>query len=567
MAKSKKSAKDKKSSKKDKNKTEEIQTTEAVLNESEEDEVLSGPQDNSDHIQGDDINPYDLVPYESYPYPVTHPTHLNTIATIFGVKTPDIKTARVLELGCAGGGNLMALANDFPDAEFVGIDLSKDQIERGKEHSNNLGLQNLTLEHLDITDFDDKRGKFDYIICHGVFSWVPDHVADKILEICEKQLTPEGIAVISYNCLPGWSAVRSVRDMMVYHTERFNQPEEKVKQARMLLDFLTENTPKNSPYHSILEHEKAILGRTNKDYIVHEYLEDVNKQYYFHEFMSLAHSHNLQYLGDTHLSSMFTGNMPQKAAEKLRAVNDIIQQEQYMDYIRNRRFRYTILTSRDREVKRKIEADVVYDLYIRSDFAPSSPIANDDTAVQFLRAGKAGPITISDAGTKAVFAKIAAAKGAPVKIEPIVNEVAKDYNLDAITLKNSIQSNIVRLALNGLIKLTTEPAQWVNKVSEKPKAYKLAQYQGGLSNQSWITNAERRRIKINRMTGKIISLADGSRTVPEIVDETTTFVKNSKLKVMSDGIEVTEPDAIRKSIENIVSNTLQDAAAKGIIIA
>lgn len=533
----------------------------------EEKTIADTNTDMVEEAETDEQTSYDVVPYESYPYPMTHPTHLKTIATIFGVETPDLNKARVLELGCAGGGNLMPLAVDYPDAEFVGIDLSKEQIDRGNEHVNAMGIKNLTLEHLDISKFDESRGKFDYIICHGVFSWVPDEVADKILEICEKQLTETGVAIISYNVLPGWASVRSVRDMLLFHTARFKAPEDKVKQARLLLQFMTENTPKNSPYQSILENEKNILGRTNSDYILHEYLEDVNKQYYFHEFMSMALKHNLQYLGDSNLSSMYAGNMPKDAAEKLRAVNNIIEQEQYMDYIRNRRFRYTILTHKDREIVRKIDTSVIFDLFVSSEFQPQGAISNDNAKVQFVRpAQKQAPITISDAGTKAVFAKLAEAKGKPCKIGPIAEEVAKEFGLDLDTLKNSLASNVLRLVLNGLLRLSHEEPNWTSELTDTPEVYSLARYQGSLDKQTWVTNTNRRRIRINRMSGEILSYADGSTTTEQIIEKLEKFMEEKELKIMNDGKEVTDPEVRRKSVETLVSNTLKDAANKGLLV-
>ena len=84
-----------------------------------------------------------------------------------------IRRCRVLELGCASGGNLIPMAMDFPDSEFLGIDLSARQIEAGKVHLANLKPRNIELRAASIMDVDAGYGQFDYIICHGVFSWVP----------------------------------------------------------------------------------------------------------------------------------------------------------------------------------------------------------------------------------------------------------------------------------------------------------------------------------------------------------------------------------------------------------
>ena len=156
------------------------------------------------------LNTYDEVPYQSYPYAESQPENLRTIGLLFGMNAPEIKTARILELGCAEGGNLIPHAVRYPKATFVGVDLSKVQIDAGNVYIKSLGLKNIELKNCSILDIDEKYGKFDYIICHGVISVVSDFVGETILEIASKNLSDNGIAYISYNTLPGWNMIRTI---------------------------------------------------------------------------------------------------------------------------------------------------------------------------------------------------------------------------------------------------------------------------------------------------------------------------------------------------------------------
>jgi len=79
----------------------------------------------------EDRTSYDIVPYESFPYANTHPDRLATIATLLDLKPPSPKRCRVLELGCAAGGNLIPMAVNAPESRFVGLDLSRVQITEG----------------------------------------------------------------------------------------------------------------------------------------------------------------------------------------------------------------------------------------------------------------------------------------------------------------------------------------------------------------------------------------------------------------------------------------------------
>src|SRR5262245_47574369 len=147
---------------------------------------------------------YDEVPYEGHAFPLTHPDRLATIATLFGMRPPPPHKARVLELGCGTGDNLIPMAVSMPHASFVGCDLSAVHVARARATADRLGLDNVVIEQRDILELDRGGGEFDYLICHGVFSWVPPRVQDRILALAHELLSPQGVALVSYNTYPGW---------------------------------------------------------------------------------------------------------------------------------------------------------------------------------------------------------------------------------------------------------------------------------------------------------------------------------------------------------------------------
>ncbi|MEA2463425.1 MAG: hypothetical protein QOJ98_1172, partial [Acidobacteriota bacterium] len=183
---------------------------------------------------------YDRVPYLGGSHHHTHPDHLATLALLNGLEPAPPQRCRVLELGCADGGNVIAFAHELPESTFVGIDLSPRQIERGLEEVHALGLKNVELRAMSIMDVDASFGAFDYILCHGVYSWVAEPVQEKILAICGALLAPRGVAYISYNTFPGWHLRRMLREMLLHHTRNVEEPEEKVARSFELVQFLVE---------------------------------------------------------------------------------------------------------------------------------------------------------------------------------------------------------------------------------------------------------------------------------------------------------------------------------------
>src|SRR5207245_4031832 len=139
--------------------------------------------------------------------------------------------------------NLIPMAVALPHSRFLGVDLAASAIERGQILIRALNLTNIDLKQLDLMEIDDSLGEFDYIIAHGVYSWVPPQVREQILKICKSHLALNGVAFVSYNAYPGGHLRETIRDMMQFHTRGITNIKERLGRARELLQFLVEAQP------------------------------------------------------------------------------------------------------------------------------------------------------------------------------------------------------------------------------------------------------------------------------------------------------------------------------------
>ena len=151
-------------------------------------------------------------------------------------------------------------------------------------------VDNIEFKAKDICDFTDadvsNYGKFDYIICHGVYSWVPDVVKDAILKTIKRFLSPNGVAYVSYNVYPGWKIKDTIRDFLMFGTKDIKGEAAKVAKAREILKTLVEyakfyKTGNNSLStilinHNTLEYYAEWTLKTDDSYIMHEYLDVFN---------------------------------------------------------------------------------------------------------------------------------------------------------------------------------------------------------------------------------------------------------------------------------------------------
>ncbi|MGC0372206.1 MAG: hypothetical protein DGJ47_000914 [Rickettsiaceae bacterium] len=515
---------------------------------------------------------YNETPYESYPYYNSSPEKLATLGTLFGMTPPDIENAKVLELGCASGGNLIPHAIKYPKGKFVGVDLSENQIKEGQEHIKNLGLKNIELKYMSITDIDKKFGEFDYIICHGVFSWVPTEVQNKIFEVAKNNLSKNGITYISYNTLPGWNMVRTVRDMMQYHSKGFTNSKDKVSQSRALLSFVKDALDgQDSAYAKMMSQEAEMLTKQADPYIAHEHLAEYNTQSYFSDFMQQAQSHKMQYLSDVAINTMYLGNMPEKVQEKLNALNDIVQTEQYMDFINNRRFRSTLLCHQGVKINRALNSDTIKKFALSLPIKPEKPIdkANleKNPSMKFLIRGKKdSSISSHSPYLTAVLCVLSENTGFPLNYETIIKKANDLFEKDCSKqIEQDFLKNAMNLVMKGIMEITLKE-QSKNSISlDKPKALPLVQYQIKHNKNNWVTSYNHSPVAINLFDKLALSYMNGQNNLNQISELLSSDIKDGKLSMNKDNKKVEDPKEMKTELLNALKQSIAKYATNGIL--
>lgn len=402
---------------------------------------------------------YDETPYTSNAFTVTAPGHLRAVAHLYGLDTPALENARVLELGCAAGGNLLPFAVAHPGAKVVGVELSPQQVTAGQKVIEAMGLRNMELREMSITDIDADFGQFDYIICHGVFSWVPPEVRDAILRVCRENLAPEGIAYVSYNTYPGWKASDVVRDAMILNSFGATTATERVTRAKQMLNLLEHGLFVGNPLRTALE-QAARKARTQSDYyLLHEHLEAVNAPCYFLEFVAAIQQAGLTYVTDADPRSTFPSTFGDNVVAQLQALSVDTgreMREQYLDFAVGRQFRMSLLTHAERteRILDRPEANrfknMAFSAHLKSDTVPAQSPSNERRYVTSIGTGVAmqdrALIAVTDSLSKAwpgalPFAELAA----------IANEASPAEKAENNTDEKLFEHLAMLLGVGGLL--------------------------------------------------------------------------------------------------------------------
>jgi SAM-dependent methyltransferase len=468
------------------------------------------------------MNSYDELPYPSQAFVQTHPDRLATLARIFGLQPPPIEQCRVLEIGCASGGNLIPMAYGLPGSRFVGIDLSELQVAEGRARIEALGLGNVRIEAMSVLDLDERWGQFDYIVCHGVYSWVEPAVQDWILRIAGRQLRPNGIAYVSFNTYPGWHLRESVRHMMRYHAMPFDTPAERIEQARALLDFLAGAVPhEGNAYGQVLARELDLLARCSDSYLYHEHLEPTNAPLYFHQFAERAAAHGLQYLAEADFAAMLTGRFPPEVAATLEGISaDIIHLEQYMDFVRNRQFRQTLLCREGLKVRRALSPAVMRGMYLASAARREGEGALDlDDRVEVTWRAPGGALaTASHAVSKAALELLAQRWPLGWPLEELLAEACRVAGRpDDVALP---MQDLFQCFLSGVVELRSWQPPCVSKVSERPRASACAVLEAASSDV--VTSLRHAAVRIDATQRALLPRMDGLASIDTLLAPDTS---------------------------------------------
>ena len=513
---------------------------------------------------------YDEIPYQSIPFTDTHPENLAALGHLFGLTALDPQRPRVLELGCASGGNLLPLAWYLPEGQYVGIELSARQVQDGRRLIEALGLRNIRIEQGDIMELDDTLGEFDFIITHGVYSWVPVPLQHKILDICARHLSPHGIAYISFNTWPGWHMRWVLREMLLrYVGDASSSAGARLERAQRLLrefpDALAHSDALPAQY---LQNEIARLREAHPSYLYHEYLESHNQPQYVSEFIAEAELHGLQYICDADLKSMFPSILGTAAEHWLHQFDTLAEQEQYVDFLVNRSFRQSLLCRADAPLDREIDLDSVRELAFFALLKSPSDLDLCNDRTQPFRGADGKEYNVSHPLAKAALVELKYCYPEALGFAELTSRSARKVgdagNSNAADDVAGFLTELFLLFTHQAIGMTPLQRSLPNMLAEKPCAHRLARAQAA-SGVGHLATARHSSILLDRFSIRLVEYLDGSHTISELVALLHEDVVDGRLAV-SDLREIPKERAIEQ-IESNVRRFIRMFAQQGILIS
>jgi methyltransferase-like protein/ubiquinone/menaquinone biosynthesis C-methylase UbiE len=469
---------------------------------------------------------YDDIPYPSLVYSDTHPNKLATLATLFGLHPPSVINCRILELGCGDGTNLIAIAQTLPQAQCYGVDFSERQIQTGQSVIATIGLTNITLKHLNFNELDESLGQFDYIIAHGVYSWINAEGRDNLLRLIQQRLTSHGIAYVSYNVYPGWHNENMLRDLMIYHTQQLAEVPFPIymRQAKGILQFLAYIRQNgDTAFDKWLQEKWQELQHASDNYLYHDFLEAENHPVYVQQFIYHAKQHDLAYVTDIEFRHYLLHSLPPSVAEAMVELfqGDFIKKEQYMDFFYNRTLRRTLLCHQQWHVQRELGSEPIMQCYFTAIPTSSSTESTPFTA-EFKK--QLSPMTI------AALTQLIQCHPLPLNFEELFNRTSQQT-----MSRKQFAEELAQLYALELIELSLIPPVFVTQLSTYPTASPLARFYASRQQQP-IINLRGEFVQLDEITTILLPYLDGTNTTQQLRHILKKLLKQHKIFQMDSSI-------------------------------
>jgi methyltransferase-like protein len=266
---------------------------------------------------------------------------------------------------------------------------------------------------------------------------------------------------------------------------------------------------------------------------------------------------------------MLLRNLPDKVQQVFHQL-PAVQQEQYMDFVRNRRFRKTLLCHRDLRLKRRVSPAQMKRFHLA--LAPGVQAQGVDIRDEKLCHFRLGNRTLNAGNrlTKAALMYLKEIRPRYVSFaELYVTALARvgqprsaetdDPTLSADTLAHNL---LVGYSID-LLEIAVHPPRCVVRLNARPLASPLARLQAARGCQ--VTNQLHRTVGVDAVGQRLLSRLDGAHERADLIASVEEAVQAGEVKIQNGGrpVKKVDPAALSSILDQALSRFSESALLIG----
>jgi SAM-dependent methyltransferase len=351
------------------------------------------------------------IPYLRDFKPMLAPAWLDHVALVAQVEPPARENGFAwCDLGCGQGVTATILAATHPKGVFHGIDAMPVHIDHARQLASAAAIPNLQFHAVDFAAaIDLELPQFDYIVAHGVYTWIDRDAQGALRRFIDRRLNQGGLVYLSYNTMPGWARDLPFHGLLREFGRTFSG------------DNLARFTAAAEIARILAGARVAALAESFIVKELHDRPEDYSPAYLVHEFMPAAWQPlyvtevrrsmamiGLEPVGSATLNENFDWMVLDEAARRtLAPIEERDRRELIRDYYLDQRFRCDVFARGSRQLGPGEQAGRL----LASTFALARPLPT----IRYRMATPVGPLTYDSPAARAIVAALARGRPAGAK--------------------------------------------------------------------------------------------------------------------------------------------------------
>ena len=322
------------------------------------------------------------------------------------------------------------------------------------------------------------------------------------------------------------------REAMLFSTRKIDDLTAVASHGLEMIEIMLEGIPESHPYYksyfktykeSLIE-KREVRGSSAEQLILHDELATINQPVYFHDFASHASQYELQYLAEASFASVLPNDIPPDIVKRVEKLSeDLVEFEQYLDFLKNRSFRRTLLCHSGVDINRRLRPETLMELRIASRAAPvSEQVDLSPKSIEAFQ-GKDGATFKTDHPlSKAALLYLREVQPKSISFPVLMKEASKMVDLDQTSdveqEKLTLAASILQAFSysDSLVELHAIDLPFTITLSAKPKASALARW--AASKGYVVTNYRHERVALDFMMELILTKLDGEHTREDILE-------------------------------------------------
>ncbi|MCP3954907.1 MAG: hypothetical protein GY697_22205 [Desulfobacterales bacterium] len=240
-----------------------------------------------------------------------------------------------------------------------------------------------------------------------------------------------------------------------------------------------------------------------------------------------------------------------------------------MDFIRNRRFRSTVLCHAGTKINRELDVRDIEQFYVLTRAFPEKQVVAtdmEDGAPLNFTTGEA-TLALRSRIPKTAMLILSENCYQPIAYTELCDRIRQQTGMRHINyIREQLNDdlNLIRLLFAGMIRISSTAGPYTTAVNVKPEVTRMARYQAVRGDA--VTNQRHEPTVLNEAERVLVRYLDGSHDLDQLISLIGDHIRNGDLRLELDGQKLSAAEDISEHVSLLCRSMLTNLAEHALLI-